>query len=185
MRRGEAHHGRHIASLVQRAQAQAEEVEEYVAGRLRVEAGDVVAADAPEQKRAAHHRGAGLQRRFPIQAKYEEFIRSGAKDVEARVRVGMAANVSEGDTLVLGKTFVRVERVHQFADFLEMVEEFGVERTVPDADSIAAAVRGCLKSDLESSRRTGEFSLNMRFHSAYMHVRRLRSFQFRCLDRMQ
>ena len=86
---------------------------------------------------AFHAQGA---KRLPIQKEFARLI-PHRKDVEARIDIGVAADVQQSDLLLLGKARAVVLRVHRFDSFHDMLTSLGVHRALPRARSVEDGVR--------------------------------------------
>ena len=77
---------------------------------------------------------------LPTQERFARHI-PDVKDVEGRVRMGKATLIKEGDVVQFGSSKARVLRVHEFDDFRTMLETLGPARAIPEAKSLASAVK--------------------------------------------
>ena len=123
----EAHTGRYIRSTIAMVMAQQVLVQAYLKGEYQ---GKADAAGEDEAKRTI---------RLPIEARFEDLISKRKKDVEARIYTGQAAEVRRGDILQLGATRSRVLSVDTFATFEDALENYGYQRLIPGARTMADA----------------------------------------------
>jgi len=86
-----------------------------------------------------------VEHELNIQRRYLEHISSGLKTVEARVCVGAAANIAEGDVLKLGhvRCLVKERRVYEGmpCNVRAMLEQLGVDSLLPGCASVSEGVR--------------------------------------------
>lgn len=130
--RVEAHSKKYIQSNINMITANAELVQDYLSGRLRID----------DERRPVHAEAqeSVVKCSFPLRHEYQGYIEDGRKDVEGRLKAGAAATVVVGDVVQLGMVKVRVLHVTAHEDFADMLGEYGVRRFLPNKSTIEQGV---------------------------------------------
>ena len=81
------------------------------------------------------------ERSFPIKPEYELDIANARKWVEGRIDSGEAAQVKEGDTILLGRTRVLVTKISKHASFRAMLQDCTLRACLPSCRSIEKGIK--------------------------------------------
>lgn len=76
-----------------------------------------------------------------VQEPYFSFIKEGKKTVEGRLNKGKFADIEVGDICLVNDDFeVKIIGKRLYKTFQEMIEVEGVEKVIPDANSVEEVV---------------------------------------------
>jgi len=134
--RMEGHTRFHIKNVTNYFSAHKSLIDAYMDGRISKDAITGLPQSAAIQRAVVMPERAT---RLPIQERFATLI-PHEKDVEARINKGKAAEVREGDVLLLGSVRARVLRIHCFDNFRDMLQALGVRRALPMVRSVEKGV---------------------------------------------